>query len=237
MNTPIQLHPCPKAYTRDLDKCVSPRQTIERVRQALADSGLDVLAETRRVDTGRLGIPVYLSVCGRDARRIMPTRKQMGKGSSAEQAQASALMELMERYAFFSFWEARPQMVTATWQEAERRFREIESLLREKVPGSERIIVEKTFSLFLFLGEENRGTRLGRYPEPLRKALEILHGSGIRGNAGIPHLKNSLHNAAGFRIDNQMIFVFRVLQVSIHWIFSHKLSLLFPSLKGSSDFL
>ena len=52
----------------------------------------------------------------------MPTRKQMGKGSSAEQAQASALMELMERYAFFSFWEARPHMVTATWQEAEQRF-------------------------------------------------------------------------------------------------------------------
>lgn len=122
MNTPIELRPCPKAYTRDLDKCVSPRQTIERVRQALADSGLDVLAETRRVDTGRLGIPVYLSVCGRDARRIMPTRKQMGKGSSAEQAQASALMELMERYAFFSFWEARPHMVTASWQEAEQRF-------------------------------------------------------------------------------------------------------------------
>ena len=122
MNTPIELRPCPKAYTRDLDKCVSPRQTIERVRQALAHSGLDVLAETRRVDTGRLGIPVYLSVCGRDARRIMPTRKQMGKGSSAEQAQASALMELMERYAFFSFWEARPHMVTASWREAEQRF-------------------------------------------------------------------------------------------------------------------
>ena len=122
MNTPIELRPCPKAYTRDLDKCVSPRQTIERVRQALAHSGLDVLAETRRVDTGRLGIPVYLSVCGRDARRIMPTRKQMGKGSSAEQAQASALMELMERYAFFSFWEARPHMVTARWREAEQRF-------------------------------------------------------------------------------------------------------------------
>lgn len=118
----IELHPCPKAYTRDLDKCVSPQQTIARVRQALAASGLDVLSETRRVDTGRLGIPVFLSVCGRDARRIMPTRKQMGKGSSAEQAQASALMELMERFAFFSFWEARPHMVTATWQEAEERF-------------------------------------------------------------------------------------------------------------------
>ena len=45
----------------------------------------------------------------------MPTRKQMGKGSSAEQAEASALMELMERFAFFSFWEERPHMVSATW--------------------------------------------------------------------------------------------------------------------------
>ena len=53
-------------------------------------TGLDILAEVRRVDVGRLGIPVYLSVCGRDARGIMPTRKQMGKGSSPEQARASA---------------------------------------------------------------------------------------------------------------------------------------------------
>lgn len=130
----ITLHSCPKAYTRDLDKSVSPEQTVARVRTTLAASGLDVLAETRRVDTGRLGIPVYLSVCGKDARRIMPTRKQMGKGSSAEQAQASALMELMERFAFFSFWEARPHMIMATWQEAEARFGQdlmpVEEILR-----------------------------------------------------------------------------------------------------------
>ena len=139
MMWPIVLQPCPKAYTRDLDKCISPEQTVARVRQTLADSGLDVLAETRRVDTGRLGIPVYLSVCGKDARRIMPTRKQMGKGSSAEQAQASALMELMERFAFFSFWESRPDMVTATWREAEARFGEdlmpVEEILRSVGDG------------------------------------------------------------------------------------------------------
>ncbi len=130
----ITLHSCPKAYTRDLDKSVSPEQTVARVRTMLAASDLDVLAETRRVDTGRLGIPVYLSVCGKDARRIMPTRKQMGKGSSADQAQASALMELMERFAFFSFWEARPHMIMATWQEAEARFGQdlmpVEEILR-----------------------------------------------------------------------------------------------------------
>ena len=34
------------------------------MRERLAAVNLDVLAETRRVDVGRLGIPVYLSVCG-----------------------------------------------------------------------------------------------------------------------------------------------------------------------------
>ena len=130
----ITLAPCPKGYTRDLDKAMSPAQTIARVRERLDASRLDILSQTRRVDVGRLGIPVFLSVCGADARRIMPTRKQMGKGSSAEQAEASALMELMERFAFFSFWEELPHMVSATWSEAEARFgndlMSIEAMLR-----------------------------------------------------------------------------------------------------------
>ena len=120
----IHLAPCPKGYTRDLDKTMSPPQTIARVKQRLAEADLDILARTTRVDVDRLGIPVFLSVCGADARRVMPTRKQMGKGSSPEQAEASALMELMERFAFFSFWQARPHMVRATWSEAEARFGE-----------------------------------------------------------------------------------------------------------------
>ncbi|MDR2572941.1 MAG: YcaO-like family protein [Desulfovibrio sp.] len=118
----IRLSSCKKGYTRDLDKAVAPADTIGRVRERLAASGLDILAETRRVDVGRLGIPVYLSVCGADARKIMPTRKQMGKGASPEQAMASALMELIERYSFFSFWEQKPHMAKLTWSEAESRF-------------------------------------------------------------------------------------------------------------------
>lgn len=118
----IILAPCTKGYTRDLDKAVSPADTARRVRQRLADAGLDVVTETRRVDVGRLGIPVYLGICGADARAVMPTRKQMGKGSSLEQAQASALMEVMERFAFFSFWERQDGMIRARWSDAEARF-------------------------------------------------------------------------------------------------------------------
>ncbi len=118
----IRLAPCLKGYARDQDKAVNPTETIVRVRKALCHSGLKILSETRRVDTGRLGIPVYLSICGEDARALMPTRKQMGKGASAEQAEASALMELMERYAFFSFWKRRKGMRVVSWAEAEELF-------------------------------------------------------------------------------------------------------------------
>ena len=118
----IRLSPCPKAHTKELDKSMPPAETVAKVREKLASLSLNILAETRRIDVGRLSIPVYLSICGADAKRVMPTRKQMGKGASPEQAEASALMELMERYSFFTFWERLPGMVEATWSEAEARF-------------------------------------------------------------------------------------------------------------------
>lgn len=120
--TRISLASCPKAYSQDQDKAVSPQSTVARVKERLAGLPFSVLAETRRIDNGRLGIPVYLSVCGEDAKRHMPTRKQMGKGASPEQAEASALMELMERYGFFTYWENPPDAVRASWTKAEQLF-------------------------------------------------------------------------------------------------------------------
>lgn len=117
----IDFSPCPKGFCDDQDKAVSPDRTLAAVRERLSRLSLSVLAETRRIDNGRLGIPVFLSVCGADARDVMPTRKQMGKGASPAQAEASALMELMERYGFFTYWE-QAEHRRATWSEAERLF-------------------------------------------------------------------------------------------------------------------
>lgn len=118
----ITLSSSPKAHSPDQDKALLPEETLARVYERLSALSLSILTQTTRIDNGRLGIPVYLSLCGDDARRIMPTRKQMGKGVSAAQAEASALMELMERYGFFSFWERLPDAVYATWSQAEQRF-------------------------------------------------------------------------------------------------------------------
>jgi ribosomal protein S12 methylthiotransferase accessory factor len=118
----IKIKPCPKGYVTDLDKTCTPEETVSRAREALARSGRRILAQTRRIDTGRLGIPVFMSICGEDAREIMPTRKQMGKGASPAQAEASALMELAERFSFFSFWNDPRNFRSMTWSQAREAF-------------------------------------------------------------------------------------------------------------------
>jgi len=99
----IVLQDAPKGYTLDQDKVVSPDETVGRFTRKLRGLKLDILKGTVRIDGGRLGIPVYFSTCGRDAREIIGTKKQMGKGATPQQAEASAVMELAERFSFFSF--------------------------------------------------------------------------------------------------------------------------------------
>ncbi len=116
------LKDCFKVYTKDQDKAAPPAETVARVKAVLDAKCAGVLERTERVDTGRLGIPVFLSICGPAARAVMPTRKQMGKGASPEQAEASALMELVERFSYFSFWADEANFTRATWSEAEELF-------------------------------------------------------------------------------------------------------------------
>jgi len=105
MTTPLEVRDCFKTYTYDLDKACTPEETVQQVRDRFAALDLDLLKSTMRIDSGRLDIPVYLSLCGVDAVRTIGTQKQMGKGASPAQAEASALMELVERYSFFSFMQ------------------------------------------------------------------------------------------------------------------------------------
>ncbi len=99
----IALRPAPKLYTREQDKSRPPAETVAWANTRFASLGQEVLRQTLRIDTGRLDVPVYLSLCGDAASRLTNTKKQMGKGASPVQAEASALMELAERFSFFHF--------------------------------------------------------------------------------------------------------------------------------------
>ena len=99
----IELNDAYKAYTFDQDKILAPEDTVKRFKEKLKKVNLDILKGTVRIDNKRLEIPVYFSLCGKDAQNIIGTKKQMGKGGTPSQAEASAVMELAERFSFFSF--------------------------------------------------------------------------------------------------------------------------------------
>ncbi|AEH44414.1 protein of unknown function DUF181 [Thermodesulfatator indicus DSM 15286] len=93
------LAPSPKMVA---DKTTPPEETISRVEKTLRAFGTGIFSELKRIDKGRLGIPVYLSLYGTTGINITGNIKQMGKGSTEALAKASALMELVERFSLFS---------------------------------------------------------------------------------------------------------------------------------------
>jgi ribosomal protein S12 methylthiotransferase accessory factor len=99
----IELKDAYKGYTLDQDKIMAPEDTVQRFKTRLKSINLEILKGTVRIDNGRLDIPIYFSLCGKDARQIIGTKKQMGKGGTPSQSEASAVMELAERFSFFSF--------------------------------------------------------------------------------------------------------------------------------------
>jgi ribosomal protein S12 methylthiotransferase accessory factor len=103
MNDTVILNDAYKKFTKDQDKILRPEETVKRFKNKLKTLELDILKSAIRIDNGRLDIPVYFSTCGKDAAAVTGTKKQMGKGGTPQQAEASALMELAERFSFFSF--------------------------------------------------------------------------------------------------------------------------------------
>jgi ribosomal protein S12 methylthiotransferase accessory factor len=108
MKSNIILRDCYKSFRHDQDKVRNPEETVRWAKERLEKVNLNILSKTLRIDTGRLDIPVYISLCGDDATRLTGTKKQMGKGATPIQSEASAVMELMERYSFFSFIHEQP---------------------------------------------------------------------------------------------------------------------------------
>ena len=76
MNKRLVLKDAFKTYTLDQDKVLSPKETVSRFKNKLSAVHLDILRDTVRIDNGRLDIPVYFSLCGRDAEAVIGTKKQ-----------------------------------------------------------------------------------------------------------------------------------------------------------------
>ena len=90
-----------------LDKARPADETLKWVRNRFNSLGVPILQDTERVDKGRLGIPVYVSRYSPSVSRLTGTPRQMGKGATPAQAEASAVMELVERFSLFNFVKER----------------------------------------------------------------------------------------------------------------------------------
>ena len=113
----IIFNDCLKTFTQDQDKAITPEETLKNFYSKIEALDLKILNEVRRIDNGRLDIPVYFSVCGEDAKALTGTKKQMGKGASPVQAEASACMELAERFSFFAYKDNDENFLTGDYNE------------------------------------------------------------------------------------------------------------------------
>jgi ribosomal protein S12 methylthiotransferase accessory factor len=71
----IQFEDCFKTYTTDQDKAITPEETLDSFYKKVDSLDLKILNEVKRIDSGRLDIPVYFSVCGEDALSLTGTNK------------------------------------------------------------------------------------------------------------------------------------------------------------------
>jgi len=130
MSYKIELKDALKGYTYDQDKIMSPEETVARFKEKTAKLNLDILSRTRRIDNGRLDIPVFFSECGIDAKNVIGTKKQMGKGGTPAQSEASAVMELAERFSFFSFVKKEDNFFYSTPKELGEKALSYEQIIK-----------------------------------------------------------------------------------------------------------
>ena len=147
MTYKIELKDAFKGYTVDQDKIITPEETVRKFKEKLKEVDLDILESTVRIDNGRLDIPVYFSICGKDSEEIIGTKKQMGKGGTPHQSEASAVMELAERFSFFNFCKNPQNFFVEEYRNLKDRALPFESIAQSVHDKSDDLdIAEAVFS-------------------------------------------------------------------------------------------
>jgi ribosomal protein S12 methylthiotransferase accessory factor len=101
LHSNISLKPGTKQHTAGLDKAIPPAETVHNIKALFQRIDLKLVRGITRIDQGRLDIPVYICRAGEDCNIASP--KTMGKGPTPAQSEASALMELVERFSHANF--------------------------------------------------------------------------------------------------------------------------------------
>ncbi|MFZ2071980.1 MAG: YcaO-related McrA-glycine thioamidation protein [Halobacteriota archaeon] len=91
----MKLKSCRKGYKEGTHRVVSPADTLARIEPKLPVAGIERLTDITGLD--RIGLPVF--TCMRSAVEGGAVSVYKGKGTTAEEARVSAMMEAVERYS------------------------------------------------------------------------------------------------------------------------------------------
>lgn len=91
----MKLKSCIKGYKKGTHRAVPPEETFTRVNPKMPAAGVTRVAEITGLD--RIGIPVFSSI--RPSAEGSAISVYNGKGTTADEARVSAMMEAIERYS------------------------------------------------------------------------------------------------------------------------------------------
>ena len=91
----MKLKSCIKGYKKGTHRVVPPADTLARVESKMPVAGVEKVTDITGLD--RVGIPVF--TCIRPSAEGGAVSLYNGKGTTAEEARVSALMEAIERYS------------------------------------------------------------------------------------------------------------------------------------------
>jgi ribosomal protein S12 methylthiotransferase accessory factor len=91
----MKLRSCVKGYKQGTHRAVPPEETLTRVEPKLPAAGITQVSDITGLD--RIGIPVFTSI--RPTAEGGAVTVYNGKGTTADEARVSAMMEAIERYS------------------------------------------------------------------------------------------------------------------------------------------
>ena len=119
-----------KTYTYGQDKADSPDKVIEKAASSLEHAKIEILQRVFRIDDlDRLDIPAFICKSGEEFGGKMGLTDSFGKGATIKQANASALMEHVERLSCLSFINTSNNFKIASHAQVKDRACELAQLI------------------------------------------------------------------------------------------------------------
>jgi ribosomal protein S12 methylthiotransferase accessory factor len=116
MSSILELNDAIKNYNCAESKLIHPKKTIKKIKEIYANSKIDVFNKIEKINNDE-DFYRYRCIGGRGLIKYRSKGSTYGKGITSEQAMASGLMELAERYSFYTFINTKENFIKASYSD------------------------------------------------------------------------------------------------------------------------